>query len=102
MITNLLVTAYCACTICCGPKASGLAANGKKPIEGVTCAAARSIPFGTVIYIEGIGKRVVTDRLAKRYDNRIDIYFNNHNKAKQFGITKRKIIYEHKHKSPSR
>ena len=90
-MTNLIITAYCACTICCGPNASGLAANGKKPIEGITCAAPRSIKLGTKIYIEGIGYRIVTDRLSKKYDSRIDIFFNDHNKAKQFGITKRKV-----------
>lgn len=96
MITNLIITAYCACTICCGTKATGLAANGKKPIEGITCAASRSIPLGTKIYIHSLGWRTVTDRTAKRYDGRIDIFFNSHTKAKQFGIKKLNVDYENK------
>jgi 3D (Asp-Asp-Asp) domain-containing protein len=78
------ITAYCACEKCCGSNAIGLTANGHKPKQGVTCAASRSIPFGTRIEILG---RVYTvqDRLATRYDNRIDLFFTNHADAKAFG-----------------
>jgi 3D (Asp-Asp-Asp) domain-containing protein len=79
------VTAYCACPKCCGPNAIGLTANGKPAKEGVTIAAPRSIPFGTKLLIEGLGVRVVQDRLAKRFDNRIDVFFSNHNRALKFG-----------------
>lgn len=92
MITNLIVTAYCACKICCGPNASGLAANGQPPREGITIAASRSIPFGTRIYIPSVGWRVVQDRLAKKYDSRIDVYFKSHQQAKKFGKRKEKVI----------
>ena len=85
MLTNAIITAYCACTICCGPKASGLTASGKSPVQGVTIAASRSIPFGTKIRING-HTYTVQDRLAKRYDSRIDIYFAKHKDAKAFGI----------------
>ncbi len=94
MITNLLtatITAYCACTTCCGPKASGLAANGQPPVEGRTIAASRSLPFGTMIHIPNVGWRKVEDRLAKRYDHRIDIYFKKHADAKKFGIRKETV-----------
>lgn len=35
--------------------------------------------------IPGVGKRVVQDRLAKRYDNRVDIFVATHKQAKKFG-----------------
>lgn len=93
MITNtLVVTAYCACRICCGPNAHGITASGAKPVEGITIAASRSIPFGTVIAIEGIGNRVVQDRLARRYDNRIDIFMSSHKRALQFGKQTKKVV----------
>ncbi|OQB95239.1 MAG: hypothetical protein BWX84_00020 [Verrucomicrobia bacterium ADurb.Bin118] len=92
MFTNLVITAYCACKLCCGPNACGLAANGKPPVEGVTCAGPRRVPLGTKIHIEGIGTRIVTDRLAKRFDNRIDIYFNDHAAAKKFGV-RRAVVW---------
>lgn len=80
-----VVTAYCACKVCCGKDAFGYTASGKKPKEGVTVAGSRSIPFGTVLQIEGVGTRIVQDRLAKQYDNRIDVYIADHSKAKKFG-----------------
>lgn len=79
------VTAFCACKKCCGPNAKGITASGKPVVEGVTIAAPRSIPFGTKLYIEGVGIRIVQDRLAKKYDNRIDVFFNSHEKALKFG-----------------
>lgn len=80
-----IVTAYCACKKCCGPSAKGITASGSKVKEGVTIAASRKIPFGTKLDIEGVGVRTVQDRLAPRYDNRIDVYFANHARAIQFG-----------------
>ena len=90
-MTNIVITAYCACAaICCGPKATGLAANGRPPVEGITVAASRSIPLGTPIKLTVNGvftNRLfyVNDRLAKKYDDRVDIYFDEHERAKQFG-----------------
>lgn len=65
--------------------AKGKTASGKKPIEGITCAASRRFPFGTRLKIEGVGVRVVQDRLARRFDSRVDIFFNDHKKALVFG-----------------
>jgi 3D (Asp-Asp-Asp) domain-containing protein len=57
----------------------------------VTVAAPRSIPFGTVVEIEGVGRRVVQDRTSKRFDGRWDVYFEDHRKAKEFGKKKLKV-----------
>jgi len=94
MPTNILVavvTAYCGCKICCGPAAPAPTASGVWPKEGITVAAPRSIPFGTVVEIEGVGRRIVQDRTAKRFDGRWDIYFDSHQEAKRFGKKKLKI-----------
>jgi len=91
---TVTVTAYCACKICCGKSASGITASGTRPVAGRTVAASRSIPLGTRIHIEGIGWRTVEDRLARRYDGRVDVYFASHTEAKKFGIQKRKIKHE--------
>lgn len=88
------VTAYCACEKCCGKWSKyQKTASGVKPQEGVTCAAPRSIPFGTKLQIEGLGTRIVQDRLATKYDSRIDIYFNDHKKALQFGKRRLKVTF---------
>ena len=88
MVTNIItavVTAYCACQTCCGPNAKGTCANGKKPIQGVTIAGPRRLPFGTIVEVSG-HRYIVQDRLAKRYDTRFDIFMSNHAEARRFGI----------------
>lgn len=94
MTTNLIITAYCACKLCCGPNAANKTACGVAPKQGVTVAASRSIPFGTRLYIDGVGWRTVQDRLATRFDNRIDVFFTSHKEALQFGKQKRKVVFQ--------
>lgn len=80
------VTAYCPCAICCGPMGgTGITASGQQARQGVTVAASRGIPFGTRLRIEGVGVRVVQDRLATRHDGRVDVYFARHEDAVRFG-----------------
>jgi 3D (Asp-Asp-Asp) domain-containing protein len=94
-LSNITVTAYCLCFKCCPKSSKGITASGQKPIEGVTVAASRSIPLGTRIAIDG-RTYIVQDRLAKKYDSRVDIYFNKHQDAKNFGKqTKQVTIYAH-------
>lgn len=85
------VTGYCACKRCTGQWSGGPTASGKMPVEGVTVAGPRRIPFGTKIEIAGVGFRVIEDRLAKRYDNRFDIFFKSHQDALNFGIRRLKV-----------
>ncbi len=98
MITNIfttIITGFCACRICCGPNAKGITANGSKPTQGITVAASRTIPFGSTVLIPSINptnRWKVQDRLAKRYDQRVDIYFQRHIDAKRFGIRTNKVI----------
>jgi 3D (Asp-Asp-Asp) domain-containing protein len=44
--------------------ANGITASGLLAVEGVTVAMS-GFPFGTVIYIEGVGERIVQDRGVK-------------------------------------
>lgn len=84
-IQTKTVTAYCGCEKCCGKWSKHkLTADGHTPKQGVTIAASRAIPFGTKIKIEG-KIYTVQDRLATKYDNRIDIYFEKHDDALKFG-----------------
>lgn len=94
MITNTLtavVTAYCACKLCCGPNAKGINASGTKPIQGKSIAVSRRYPLGSRVRISGM-EFSADDRLARRYDNRFDIYFESHREAKRFGIRTNKVI----------
>jgi 3D (Asp-Asp-Asp) domain-containing protein len=47
--------------------------------------------FGTKVHIEGVGRRVVQDRTARRYDGRFDVYFDDHDAAQEFGIRKARV-----------
>lgn len=78
------ITAYCPCAKCCG-KSNGITASGIKAVQGVTIATDKSIPFGTKIYIDGIGERIVQDRGGAIKGNRIDLYFDSHQEALNFG-----------------
>lgn len=93
MITNLVVatiSSYCICKACCGPNAKGITANGKTPQGNHTIAASRKIPFGTQCVIDGISY-TVEDRLAKRFDDRFDVFMPSHEAARQFGIKHRTV-----------
>ena len=79
-----IVTAYCPCQKCCG-KTDGITASGVKAVEGVTVATDKSIAFGTKIYIDGVGERIVQDRGGAIKGNKIDLYFDSHEKALEFG-----------------
>ena len=83
------ITAYCGCAKCCGKWAAyHKTADGHSPVQGVTCAASRKIPFGTKLLING-HTYIVQDRLAAKYDSRIDLYFESHSEALKWG--KRKL-----------
>lgn len=84
------ITAYCGCEICCGEWSSDpvIGAGGVELIQGVHCAS--PLPFGTIVEIEGLGFYEVQDRTANwivdEYNGKIiDIYFENHEDAIQFG-----------------
>lgn len=93
-MTNVLtavITAYCSCKLCCGPNAKGITANGRKPVEGITIAASRRLPFNTDVILNGRTYKV-QDRLARRYDSRFDIYMSSHQSALNFGIRTQQVL----------
>lgn len=84
-----IVTAYCPCIRCCGPGSPKPTASGVWPKQGRT-AATNKFPFGTKLEIEGVGVRIVEDRMPKD-QMKVDIYFDSHQKALEFGKQKRKV-----------
>ena len=70
------LTGYCNCAKCCG-HSSGKTASGTYPVEGRTVAASKQFPFGTRLYIEGLGEYVVEDR-GGFASNVIDMYSSTH------------------------
>lgn len=88
---EFVITAYCPCVKCCG-KNDGITASGVKAEQGVTVAMDKSIPFGTIIYIDDVGERVVQDRGGAIKGNRIDLFFETHQEALEFGRKTKTVI----------
>ena len=78
------VSAYCACSKCCG-KTNGITASGTKATVGRTIAAPSSYSFGTKIELEGLGTYIVEDRGGAIQGNKIDVFFASHSEALAFG-----------------
>lgn len=99
------LTAYCPCEKCCGKWGKNrptdedgellvYTASGQLAKEGVTIAADSNIlPFGTNVIIDG-HSYIVQDKGGRIKGNRIDIYFENHQEALEFGIQEKEIFIE--------
>ena len=79
------VTAYCACSKCCGSHANGYTASGTKATAGRTIAAPSNFAFGTKLIING-KEYVVEDRGGAIKGNRIDMYVDSHAQALAWGV----------------
>ena len=62
-----------------------ITASGERVIVGLTAAADKSIPFGTRIFVEGFGWRVVQDRGGSIQGDRIDIAVATKDEALRLG-----------------
>ncbi len=81
-----IATAYCPCEKCCG-KEDGITASGVKAREGITIAADWDIlPEGALVEIDGLGYRIVQDTGSAIKGHRIDVYFEEHEDALDFGV----------------
>lgn len=79
------LTAYCACSRCCG-KCDGITATGTKATAGRTIAVdPRKIPYGTEVIING-HTYIAEDCGGAIKQNKIDIFFNSHAEALKFGV----------------
>lgn len=96
---NFKLTAYCSCEICC----EGYAANrpideyGNPLVYTATGAIAKegrtigvnpkTIPYGTQVYISGLGWRIAEDTGGGIGTNHIDVYMGSHQAALSSGLT---------------
>lgn len=85
------LTAYCPCAKCCGKWANGITATGTTATEGRTIAVDPAvIPYGsavTLYYEDGtVHTYTAEDCGGGIKGNRLDIYFDDHQAALQFGV----------------
>ncbi len=95
-IGTFIVTAYCPCEKCCGKWADGITSTGTVATQGRTIAVdPRVIPYGTVLYFEGhggnFGGYIAEDCGGSIKGNRIDLFFDSHDEANEWGIKTRDI-----------
>ena len=91
-IGKFKLTAYCSCSKCCGQwaDANATTASGTHAVQGRTVAC-NSLPFGTKIVING-NVYVVEDR-GGMANNVIDVFFNSHQEALNFGVKYADVYY---------
>ncbi|MFH1075623.1 MAG: 3D domain-containing protein [Pseudomonadota bacterium] len=108
------VTAYCPCQKCCGwrhmchccllppvyaygpnegkPKKIGICSDGTKASYGTIAADTTLFPFGTKMYVPGYGWGVVHDRGSAITGYHIDIFFEDHDDAEEWGRQRLKVL----------
>lgn len=85
------ITAYCPCVKCCG-KTDGITATGTKAMEGRTIAVdPNKIPYGTEVLIDG-KTYIAEDCGGAIKGNRIDLYFDSHQSALEWGRQEKEVI----------
>lgn len=85
------LTAYCACEKCCG-KSDGITKTGTKATEGRTIAVdPKVIPLGSEVVIDG-HKYIAEDVGGAVKGNKIDLYFNSHQEALEFGLQYKEVF----------
>lgn len=63
----------------------GITASGERVRTGVTLSCPRELPLGTVVSIEGVGRRTCTDRGGRITGHHLDLYVPTVKQALKFG-----------------
>ena len=85
---NWTVSFYCSCSECCGEWSGGPTASGVMPSAWWTAATA-DLPFGTVLYVDGLGEFEVQDR-GTDY-GWLDVFVGSHDEALSLGLQTRSV-----------
>ena len=89
-MVTAIATAFCSCSVCCGPHAKhGLTKSGVRPVEGRTVAAPSWVPLGSKVEITTKSGRklilVAEDRTHPKHDGVFDVYHARHRDAVRWG-----------------
>lgn len=88
---EFVATAYCPCEICCGKWSGGNTKSGTIPKEGRTIAVDPNvIPLGSKVIVNGTSY-IAEDTGSAIKGNMVDIFFNNHQEALNWGRQKVRV-----------
>ena len=109
-IYSMKVTGYCSCKKCCNwkrkwfiwpvvasgankgdKKKIGYCADGTKAKAGTIAADTSRFPFGTIMHVPGYGWGEVHDVGSAIKGNHIDLFFDSHQEALEWGNRKLRI-----------
>ena len=82
------ISFYCNCPECCGVWSGGATASGVMPSAWWT-AATGDLPFGTILYVDGLGTFEVQDR-GTSY-GWLDVFVSDHSEALTNGLQTRSV-----------
>lgn len=86
------LTAYCPCRKCIGYKLKVRTSTGTKPQINRTIAVDPTvIPYGSIVYIEGLGYYIAEDCGGSVKGNSIDIFVATHKEVIEFGKQTRNV-----------
>ena len=93
------LTAYCPGRCCCGKRANGYTATGTLATEGRTIAVdPKVIPYGTrvlLIWPDGTQHSYIAEDCGSGVNgNHIDVFFNDHQAARVFGVQSAMVYME--------
>ena len=87
-VGNWTISFYCSCELCCGEWATGCTASGVLATEWHTVAT-DMFPFGTELYVDGLGYFVVEDLGVS--GEWLDVFVNDHQEALNLGLQYRDV-----------
>lgn len=90
-VMTMVSTGYCPCAKCSWPYADNLCYMGYPAGRGIVAVDPKVIPMGTRVYVEGYGAGLAADQGGAIKGNRIDLCFNSHQEALNWGIKTVKV-----------
>lgn len=94
IVEDFKTTAYCPCEKCCGNFSDGITATGTVATAGRTIAVdPKIIPYGSKVTIDG-KEYIAEDCGGAIKGNRIDIFFETHEEAIQYGVHNTQVTIE--------
>lgn len=70
----------------------GITASGERVRTGVTLSCPRELPLGTVVSIEGVGRRTCTDRGGAINGKHLDLFVPTAKEALEFGVRHLNVV----------